>query len=107
MTSPRMSRALVALASLLFAGVALVIWAAPAPVALALGLEPVGSGGAVMVRADLGGLFAGLSLLCAAAAWTRSAPWSLVAAAMLGAIAVGRPWDGSATAASDRTCLNC
>jgi ribonuclease Z len=86
----RISRALVALASLLFAVVALAIWAAPAPAAHALGLEPIRPGGAAVIRTDLGGLFAGLSLLCAAAARTRRSSWSLAAAAIVGAIVVGR-----------------
>jgi ribonuclease Z len=90
MTTTRVSRALVALASVLFGCVAVAIWAAPAQAAHALGLEPLRGGGAAVIRADVGGLFAGLALLCAAAARTRRSPWSLAAAAVLGAIVIGR-----------------
>src|SRR5262245_35591750 len=90
MTLSRISRTLVALASLGFAGVALLIWAAPQQAAQTLGLEAVRSGGTAVLRSDLGGLFAGMALVCGAAAWTRSHTWILDAASMIGAIVVGR-----------------
>jgi ribonuclease Z len=90
MTLSRISRAFVALASLGFAGAALLIWAAPQQTAQTLGLEAVRSSGTAVLRADLGGLFAGMALVCGAAAWTRRRSWILAAASMVGAIVVGR-----------------
>lgn len=90
MTLSCISRILVAFASLGFAGVALLIWAAPQQAAQSLGLEAVRSSGTAVLRSDLGGLFAGMALLCAAAAWTRRRAWILAAAPMIGAIIAGR-----------------
>jgi len=90
MTTSRISRIVVSLASLFFAGVALAIWVAPEQAAHRLGIEAVRATGIAVVRADIGGLFAGMSLLCAAAAWTRRSSWSLAAASILGGIVVGR-----------------
>jgi ribonuclease Z len=90
MTLSRISRTLVALASLGFALVALLIWAAPQQAAQTLGLEAVRSGGTAVLRSDLGGLFAGMALVCGAAAWTRRHTWILAAASMIGAIVIGR-----------------
>src|SRR5688572_19322762 len=90
MTLSRISRILVVLASLGFAGVALLIWAAPQQAAQTLGLDAVRANGTVVLRADLGGLFAGLAIVCGAAAWTRRRSWILAAASMVGAIVVGR-----------------
>jgi hypothetical protein len=99
----RVSRALVALASPLFAAVAVAIWLVPDQAALMLGLEPVNPRGAAVIRADLGGLFAGVSLLCAIAAWTQSSPWSHAAAAIFGAVVAGRAlgWVGAGRIGSD------
>jgi ribonuclease Z len=90
MTTSRISRMLVALTSLGFAAVALLIWVAPEPAAQRLGLEAVHSNGTAVLRSDLGGLFAGMALLCGAAAWTRRRAWVLAAASMLAAIVAGR-----------------
>ena len=90
MTISRISRLVVALASVLFAGVALAIWATPEQAAHALGIETVRTTGLAAVRADIGGLFGGMALLCAAAAWTGRRSWSLAAAAVLSAIVLGR-----------------
>jgi len=90
MTTARLSRLIVLFASLLFACVAVAIWVAPDQAARALGLASVRAAGAAVVRADLGGLFAGLALLCAAAAWTRRRSWTGAAVIFLGAIVAGR-----------------
>src|ERR671922_2541087 len=86
MIRTRISRIVVALASLGLAGAALTLWTAPAQSARMLGLEPLRASGVAVVRADLGGLFAGLALLCGAAAWTRQSAWSFAAAAVLGLV---------------------
>jgi ribonuclease Z len=90
MTLLRISRACVAFASVLFAVVMLVIWAAPERAAQYLGLEAIRPGGIAAVRTELGGLFAGLALLCGAAARTRGRTWALVAVSVLATIVVGR-----------------
>ena len=90
MTFSRLARVVVALAGAGFAGVALMIWAAPDQAAQSLGLEAVGSTGTAVVRSDLGGLFGGMAVLCGVAAWTARRAWSLAAVSMFGAIAVGR-----------------
>jgi ribonuclease Z len=77
-------------AALLFAGVGLATWISPSHAATRFGLDPDGASGVIALRADLGGLFIGLAVLCGAAVWTGRRIWSLAAAAMLGAIAVGR-----------------
>jgi len=71
MSITRICRVTVCLASLLFAGVAMALWAAPEEAARVLGIETIRAAGVAMVRADLGGLFAGMSMLCAAAVRTR------------------------------------
>jgi ribonuclease Z len=86
----RCSRLAVALAGLLFAGAGLAIWIAPAQAAGRFGPEAAASAGAVSLRADLGGLFIGLALICAMAWCNRSRAWALAAAALLTAIAAGR-----------------
>jgi ribonuclease Z len=89
MTS-RISRILVTLASVLFAVLALELWVAPQQAAHRLGLEVIRPAGWNVLRADLGGLFAGMALLCGSAAWTIRRSWCVAAASMLGAIVVGR-----------------
>jgi ribonuclease Z len=89
MTS-RIARVLVTFASLLFAVLALELWAAPQQAAHRLGLEVTRSSGWTVLRADLGGLFAGMAILCGAAAWTARRAWCVAAASMLAAIALGR-----------------
>jgi ribonuclease Z len=89
----RISRAVVALASVVFAGAALAIWAAPDRAAQLLGLEAVRAGGRAVMRADLGGLFAALALMCGAAAWNTRSFWARAAAAILGAVLAGRALD--------------
>lgn len=100
MTSVRISRALVALASVTFAGFALAIWTAPSSAAARLGLEITGTAGAAAVRSEIGGLFAGMAILCAGAAWTRGRGWIFAEAAVLSGIVAGRAinWAGSGLA---------
>jgi len=83
-------RIFIALASLAFAGVAVAMWAAPDQAARAFGLEAIGTAGRTSLRADLGGLFASLALLCGASAWTGLRSWQLAAAGVMGAIVTGR-----------------
>src|SRR5882672_10473250 len=90
MTPSRLPRVLVGLAALSFAVIGLGLWFAPGQAAHRLGLEAVRASGLAVVRADLGGLFAGTALLCAAAAWTGRRLWFLAAAAVLAAVLAGR-----------------
>jgi ribonuclease Z len=90
MTSIRIGRAVVALAGVTFAGLALAIWAAPDQAAQRFGLAVTDAAGAAFVRAEIGGLFGGMAVLCAAAWWTRGRVWLLAEAAVLGAIVLGR-----------------
>jgi hypothetical protein len=77
--------------ALLFAGVGGQLWIAPAPAAKSFGLAAADAAGLVSLRADLGGLFVGLALLCWAGAWTQHRrPWLAAAAVILLAIAAGR-----------------
>jgi ribonuclease Z len=76
--------------SLVFAGLGLQFIFAPEAAARAFGLEAAGAAGLVSLRADLGGLFVGLALLCWAAAWTKRRTWLFAAALVLVAIASGR-----------------
>jgi ribonuclease Z len=85
-----MSRAIVSLASLLFGVLALGIWAAPERAATLVGVEAVRAAGTVMLRAELGGLFAGMAILCGVAAVTKRRAWIASATTMLAAIVTGR-----------------
>ncbi len=103
MTSLRTSRVLVTVASLLFCGLALAFWIAPDGVARSLGLEAVRDGGTRVLRADLGGLFAGLAILCGAAAATLRRSWIVAAISVLGAVITGRVvgWIGGGAPGGD------
>lgn len=90
MSTQRFSRICVGLAGVLFAGLALSIWAAPDLAARQVGVEPVRAAGTAMLRADVGGLFAGMAVLCIAAAWSTRRSLAVAAATMLGAIVTGR-----------------
>jgi ribonuclease Z len=90
MTAMNIRRALISVAALLFAGIAVAFWVAPEQAARGFGLEATGAAGSASLRADLGGLFAGLAIFCAAAAWTRVRAWYGAAAFMLAAIVTGR-----------------
>ncbi|MEZ5292906.1 MAG: MBL fold metallo-hydrolase [Vicinamibacterales bacterium] len=90
MNAIRITRALVALASLTFAAFAVAIWAAPVSAAGRLGLGIARTSGAAALRAEIGGLFGGMAALAAAAAWTRGRTWSLALASVVGGVAFGR-----------------
>ena len=90
MMSSRIRRVCISLAAVLFAGVAASLWVAPDQAARTFGLEAIGAGGTASLRADLGGLFAALALMCGAAAWTQLREWRLAAAAIVAAIVAGR-----------------
>jgi ribonuclease Z len=79
-----------ALAAALFAGLGVYLWLFPESAAARLGLAAATSGGLTALRADVGGLFLGVALLCGAAFRTRQRPWFLAAASLLGAVALGR-----------------
>lgn len=84
------SRIVVMLAALLFAGVALEFWVVPDQAAQQFGIEAVRATGLSNLRADMGGLFLGLALLCGAGAWTKSRGGLIAATVMLAAVVVGR-----------------
>lgn len=86
----RIGRLFVGLAAGLFAATGLGFLVAPTELAAGLGLESTGPGGLVALRADLGGLFLGMALLCGAGLAARRRSWLAAAAVMLGAIALGR-----------------
>lgn len=100
MTAVRVSRAVIALASVTFAGLAIAIWSAPDAAAARLGLDAIGSAGTAAVRAEIGGLFAGLAIVCGAAAYSLSRPWLVAASAILTGVVVGRAigWLGAGPA---------
>jgi ribonuclease Z len=103
MTIFNIRRIVVLGAAILFAVVGLTAWIAPARAAARFGLETAGAAGLISLRADLGGLFIGLAVMCGAALWTGRQTWSRAAAAVLGAVAVGRGigWMGNGGAAGD------
>jgi ribonuclease Z len=90
MSISRFGRVIVTLAAGLFAGLGLELWAAPEQAAHRLGLEVIRDGGVAALRADLGGLFVGLAVLCGTAVWTRRRPWIVAATFVLVAIVLGR-----------------
>lgn len=83
-------RALVALYGLLFAALGLGFWIAPQRLAQGFHLEAVNVPGLATLRADFGGLFLTLAVLCFAAAWTQRRLPAIAAALMLTAAAAGR-----------------
>lgn len=103
MTGIRLGRFVVVVAALVFAGVGLATWISPSHAATRFGLDPGGAPGVIALRADVGGLFIGLAVLCGTAVWTGGRIWALAAAAMLGAIAAGRAigWIGNGGPAGD------
>lgn len=90
MRQSRAARVFVTLASLLFAGAALSFWIAPQQMAERFGVAAIHSGGLATLRADFGGLFAGLAVLSGIATRTGRQPFALAAAIVLMAIVVGR-----------------
>ena len=89
-TISRFSRLVVVVASVLFAALGLQLWFAPELAAQRFGIVAVSASGVNSIRADLGGVFVGLSLLCGAAVWTGRRVWFVAATAVLGAIVFGR-----------------
>lgn len=90
MNRSTLSRSLVSLVSLAFAGLGLAVWASPERAAARFSLDAVGTAGFATVRADFGGLFLGVAILAAAAAWTRRRSFATAAQLVLGAVALGR-----------------
>jgi ribonuclease Z len=90
MTTSRISRTIVSIVSVFFAATALGLWIAPEYAARQFGVDAARATGTAMLRADLGGLFAGMAVLCGAAAWTKRRPWIVASGTMLTAIVVGR-----------------
>ena len=84
------TRGIVSLAALLFAATSVMIWSDPERIGAAFGLTAASAAGVASIRADLGGLFAGLAALCGLAAWTRLPSWHKSAAVVLAAIVAGR-----------------
>jgi ribonuclease Z len=103
MTFSRINRCVVALAAALFGGVAFTLWLAPDQAGNLLGIEPVRAAGASVVRSDLGGLFGGMAVLSAAAAWTMRRSWIFAAAVVLSSIVIGRSigWVANGAVGSD------
>jgi len=95
-------RILAAVYGLLFAGLGLGFWAAPAKLARTFGLEALDGLGFASLRADFGGLFLALSILCLTGAWTRRRIFPSAAAGMLALAVVGRmiAWAAGAPLAS-------
>jgi len=86
----RIARFVVTVASASFAVLGLGLWFAPEQVAGQLGLGEVNAATTALIRADVGGLFVGLSLICAAGIRSGRRAWFLAAASIIGAIAIGR-----------------
>lgn len=85
-----MSRIVVALFGLLFAALGLAFWIQPEVAASRLHIEAVGVAGLSTLRADMGGMFIGMAVLCLVGAWSKRR-WMVVAAALLLAVvAIGR-----------------
>lgn len=84
------SRFIVSLAAVLFAGIGIGFWVVPVEIAARFGFEATGGAGLANVRADLGGLFLGLAVLCGLGAWFGRRSALLAAAALLAAIVAGR-----------------
>jgi hypothetical protein len=81
---------LVTVGCLLFVALGLELWIAPEQAAGRLGLSAVNAAGVAALRSDIGGLFIGMAVLCAAALWTGRRLWFIAAASILSAIVVGR-----------------
>jgi ribonuclease Z len=91
-TTPRVQPARMIVLSIgaLFAALAAGIWVAPDAAAQALSLEFARSSGSTAVRAEVGGLFAGLAVLSLVAGFRRSRGFALAAAIVVAAVAMGR-----------------
>jgi len=85
-----MNRILVSLITVLFIAVGLEFWIAPEQAAQQFGIEAIRSTGIMSVRADMGGLFLALGILCGVGVWTRRRAGLVAAALILATILVGR-----------------
>jgi ribonuclease Z len=83
-------RIVVSLAAVSFLVVGLQFWIIPDQAAHSFGLEAIRTGGQTTLRADLGGLFIGLAVLCAFGAWAKRSAAAVAAATVLIAVIVGR-----------------
>jgi ribonuclease Z len=90
MNATRILRLVLSLAALAFAAIGLEFWVAPEQAAHHFGIEAVRLAGVSALRADLGGLFVGLALVCGAAAFTKGRRFLAAAALFLVAIVLGR-----------------
>jgi len=90
MKTTHFARTIASAAALFFGGLAIAVWAAPDLAARHLGVEALGVAGTAMLRAEVGGLFAGLAALCGTAAWTSGRHWMIAATMMLLAVMSGR-----------------
>jgi len=84
------TRVVITLYGLLFAALGVGFWVAPERLAGRFGLEALGLGGLATLRADMGGAFVGLSLLCLVGLYARRRGLLLAAAAAMAAIVTGR-----------------
>jgi ribonuclease Z len=84
------TRIIVAVVGKLFAAIGVGFWIAPETTAAFFQLEAIGVPGLVTLRADLGGLFVGLAVLCLAGALHKSRSFLYAAALVLSAIVFGR-----------------
>lgn len=85
-----LSRIVLAISASLFSFLGIAFWAAPQEAARRFGLSASDTSGVVNLRADLGGLFLGLGVLCAVGAWTRKRGVLWSASVVLAAVLVGR-----------------
>ncbi|HET6347793.1 MAG TPA: MBL fold metallo-hydrolase [Candidatus Krumholzibacteria bacterium] len=92
-------RIIVSLFAVMFVGVGLACWMAPDKVAAQFGLEAVRAAGLTSTRADLGGMFLALGVMCALGAWTGRRSALRAAALVLAAIVAGRLVGGIANGA--------
>lgn len=86
----RITKALVTVFGVLFAALGLGFWLAPERLAQRFDLQALGVAGLSTLRADMGGAFLTLAVLCLAGAWMKRRGLLLAAAAVLSLIVVGR-----------------
>lgn len=85
------ARILIGLQGLGSAIILLGIWLSPSQMGkMSLMVEPVGLVGNATIRADIGGLFAGLAIMLVMAAWKQSRMWALGALVLAGCALAGR-----------------
>jgi ribonuclease Z len=85
-----LSRILLSLAALAFVVLGLLFWTSTAEIAARFGCTSTSAAGLVNLRADMGGLFLALGLLCAAGAWLHRHAALRAATAVLVVIVLGR-----------------